>query len=87
MGEYQGDLVVLKKMSLVGVTAIKRQKLLKFTGKPARFHSEVENGLIQLYEDKNRRFFSVDLGSITKSSTFMNINIDHVLLEYIYEIE
>jgi len=59
----------------------------KFTGKPARFHSEVENGSIQLYGDKNRRFFSVELGGITKSSTFMNINIDHVLLEYIYEIE
>ena len=41
----------------------------KFTGKPARLKIAES----QIYGDRNRRFFSVDLGGITKSSTFINI--------------
>ena len=36
-------------------------------------HSEIKNAEAQLYGDKNRRFFSVDLGWITKNSTFIII--------------
>ena len=46
MGEYQGDSVVLKKMSLVGVTATKRQKMLNsFKGELAIMSWIEESGL------------------------------------------
>ena len=37
------------------------------------FRFDVKNAETQIYGDKNRRFFSVDLGWITKNGTFMII--------------
>jgi len=62
MGEYQGDAVVLKKMSLVGVTAIKRQKMLNsFKGELAI--------MVRLRSPRVAHFYGV----VTTDPTFLGL--------------
>jgi len=62
MGEYQGDPVVLKKMSLVGVTAIKRQKMLNsFKGELAI--------MVRLRSPRVAHFYGV----VTTDPTFLGL--------------
>jgi serine/threonine protein kinase len=62
MGEYQGDAVVLKKMSLVGVTAIKRRKMLNsFKGELAI--------MVRLRSPRVAHFYGV----VTTDPTFLGL--------------
>ena len=66
MGEYQGDSVVLKKMSLVGVTATKRQKMLNsFKGELAI--------MVRLRSPRVAQFYGV----VTTDSTFLGLVMEY----------
>ena len=66
MGEYQGDSVVLKKMSLVGVTATKRQKMLNsFKGELAI--------MVRLRSPRVAQFYGV----VTTNSTFLGLVMEY----------
>ena len=66
MGEYQGDTVVLKKMSLVGVTATKRQKMLNsFKGELAI--------MVRLRSPRVAQFYGV----VTTDSTFLGLVMEY----------
>ena len=66
MGEYQGDSVVLKKMSLVGVTATKRQKMLN------SFKSELAI-MVRLRSPRVAHFYGV----VTTDTTFLGLVMEY----------
>ena len=66
MAEYQGESVVLKKMSLVGVTATKRQKMLN------SFKSELAI-MTQLRSPRVARFYGV----VTTDTTFLGLVMEY----------
>ena len=66
MAEYQGESVVLKKMSLVGMTATKRQKMLN------HFKSELAI-MTQLRSPRVARFYGV----VTTDTTFLGLVMEY----------
>ena len=66
MGEYQGDTIVLKKMSLVGVTATKRQKMLN------SFKSELAI-MVRLRSPRVAHFYGV----VTTDTTFLGLVMEY----------
>ena len=66
MAEYQGESVVLKKMSLVGMRATKRQKMLN------SFKSELAI-MTQLRSPRVARFYGV----VTTDTTFLGLVMEY----------
>ena len=66
MAEYQGESVVLKKMSLVGVTATKRQKMLN------SFKSELAI-MVRLRSPRVAHFYGV----VTTDTTFLGLVMEY----------
>ena len=66
MAEYQGESVVLKKMSLVGMTATKRQRMLN------HFKSELAI-MTQLRSPRVARFYGV----VTTDTTFLGLVMEY----------